>query len=324
MIPARNAAATIERCLHSVVPFLRGEAVQEIILVDDGSDDLTAELASAIPGITVLTGDGRGAGAARNIGWRAARSPLVWFIDADCVAEPDALALLLPSFEDPNVCGAGGSYANLLPDSLLATLIHEEIVARHRQMPSRVNFLATFNVVYRRTALEAVGGFDPHFRKAQDAELAYRIIEDGHALDFDIRSRVGHHHPTSMWIYLKTQASQGFWRVRLYGRYPSRTSGDSYSSLIDHIQPPLAIIFLAATPLLLVPGLFPVIAGLASLLALAQLPMTLRILAATRRATHLAFVPLGFIRAIARGLGMLGAIPGLLGFAGTRSTARRG
>jgi len=59
----------------------------------------------------------------------------VWFVDSDCVAADDALQLLLPHLEDPTVGAASGAYDNAVEGSLVATLINEEIAARHRAMP---------------------------------------------------------------------------------------------------------------------------------------------------------------------------------------------
>ena len=129
-------------------PISNPASLKEIIFVNDGSTDNTAEIVSRYD-VRCINGPGQGPGAARNLGWRAAKTSLIWFMDADCVAEPDALSILLQHMEDPKVAGVGGSYGNMHPDSLLACLIHEEIVERHRTMPPEVNYLATFNVLYR-------------------------------------------------------------------------------------------------------------------------------------------------------------------------------
>src|SRR5687767_9420148 len=192
VIPGRNCERTIRACLDAVVPLLADGTLREILFVDDGSTDATSQIVGEYPA-TIVPGQGGGAGAARNLGWRAARGEWVWFIDSDCVAEPGALAILCEHANDPSVAGIGGSYANNVPESLIASLIHEEIVARHERMPAEVNFLATFNVLYRRAALEAVGGFDEHryngpgIAAAEDAELAFRLVEAGYRLRFDAR-----------------------------------------------------------------------------------------------------------------------------------------
>lgn len=303
VIPARDAEETIGACLESVAPLLDSGALAEILLVDDGSTDGTPEIARRFP-VRVLPGGGRGPGAARNVGWRAATAPLVWFIDADCVSEPDALDRLRTHMDDPRIAGVGGSYGNMYPESWLARLIQEEIAERHRAMPTEVNFLASFNVLYRREVLRAAGGFDERFLKAQDAELAYRLIERGDRLRFEPRSRVRHFHPTRLAPYLVTQARQGQWRVRLYLEHPSRAGGDAYSGLLDHAQPPLALLVFAMVAALPFGFGGPTLAASSVLLLAAQLPMTLRLLRRTHDPGLLAFLPFGVVRALARGLGL--------------------
>ena len=312
VIPGRNASATVRPCLDAVVPLL-GRGVAEIIFVDDGSTDDTARIVSEYP-VRVIQGDGRGPGAARNLGWRAARGELVWFIDSDCVAQPDALERLMPHLGDPKVGGASGSYGNMRPDSLLACLIHEEVVARHRRMPRRVNFAATFNVVYRRRVLEQNNGFDERFLKGQDAEFSWRVLAAGYQLGFEVDSCVGHFHETRWLKYLRTQRRQGYWRVFLHLRHRGHSAGDSYSSLLDHVQPPLAMLALASLPLL---AFGPTRWGPAipfGLLALAQVPMTARLVRRVGQARYLLFAVMSFLRAFWRGVGMtLGALDALRG-----------
>ncbi len=318
VIPAYNTADTLEVCLAAVAPLVARGDVKEIIVVDDGSTDNTAEIARRFP-VRLLAGEGKGAAAARNRGWLAATTELIWFIDADCVAEDGALARLRTCLDESGVAGVGGSYGNMLPDSLVATLIHEEIIDRHLGMSREVNVLATFNVLYRRHVLEEVGGFDPDCFWAHDAELAYRICKAGYRLRFEASSRVGHFHPQRLFNYFAKQRKQGFYRIWLYWRHPERMSGDSYSHWGDFIQPPLAILTLMS--------LGAVVMGLpfgiawwcwllplttATLLLAAQLAPTLRIVTRTRRWQLLSFAPFGFLRAFWRGIGMTTAISGLV------------
>ena len=155
--------------------------------------------------------------------------------------------------DDAKVGGVSGSYGIMNPESRLACLIHEEIIDRHRRMGTRVDFLATFNVLYRRAALEQVGGLDERYLKAQDAELSFRVMDAGYDLHFEFASRVKHYHEAHWLKYLKTQQRQGYWRVYLHMSYPRHSAGDSYSSALDHMQPPLAMISLVSLVLLLVP-----------------------------------------------------------------------
>lgn len=304
VIPGRNAGSTVRACLDSASSVLGHDGLEEIIFVDDGSTDDTATIVRDYPARYVRLA-GCGPGAARNAGWQQARTELVWFIDADCVPEKEALACLLPHLESPTVAGAGGSYGNMRPNSILACLIHEEIVARHLRMPTEVDFLATFNVLYRRDVLEALGGFDEHLLLAQDAEFAYRVRKTSRSLRMEVRSRVGHFHPNHLLSYLRTQARQGFWRVLLYAKHPNATSGDAYSAWADHLQPPLALLSIALLLLLLVGvSALPALGALA-LLAVLPIPMAWRILRHKRQARYLLFAPLAWVRSFARAIGLL-------------------
>ncbi|MCE2881070.1 MAG: glycosyltransferase, partial [Planctomycetaceae bacterium] len=232
VIPARDAMRTIGACLDAALAVERraGSRLARIVLVDDGSRDGTRAEAER-RGIEVLASGGRGAGAARNIGWRAATTPLVWFVDSDCVAAPDALDALLPALERAGggaaFGGAGGSY-DIAPDAtLLERLIHEEIKVRHARMGDEVDFLATFNVVYRRATLERLQGFDERYLKGQDAELAFRVLESGERLGFAAHSLVRHHHADRLSRYLRVQRQQGYWRVALHLEHRGHGRGDS-------------------------------------------------------------------------------------------------
>jgi cellulose synthase/poly-beta-1,6-N-acetylglucosamine synthase-like glycosyltransferase len=306
IVPGRNCGDTIGLCLSAAVRLLENpeSRLDEILFVDDGSTDDTLRIVQEFP-VRLIRGSGAGSGAARNLGWRAAARPLVWFVDADCVAEPDALRLLLPHMEDPGVGGVSGSYGIMNPESLLACLIHEEIIERHRRMPTRVDFLAGFNLLYRRTVLEEVGGFDEQYLKAQDAELSFRVMNAGYELGFEFGSRVKHYHESHWLKYFKTQQEQGYWRVRLHMAYPGHSAGDSYSSALDHIQPPLALMSLAAPLLLFVPLGWPVAPVLFVLLLLVQLPLAIRLVRRLQRPRYLLFAVMSFLRAYWRGVGMV-------------------
>ncbi len=112
VIPGRNCARTLATCLDAVTAMLKTSPLAEVIFVDDASTDDSATIARQKK-VRVLTsgtvGRAGGPGAARNIGWKSATSPLIWFMDADCVPESDALPLLLSHLADPRVGGVGGS-----------------------------------------------------------------------------------------------------------------------------------------------------------------------------------------------------------------------
>jgi glycosyltransferase involved in cell wall biosynthesis len=303
VIPGKDCIAFLDDCLGALTPLLKGPHLADIIFVDDGSSDGSGDCARG-HGVTVVRGPGLGPGRARNLGWAEAGTELVWFVDSDCVAESDALDLLVTRLTESDFAAVGGSYGNMRPDKLLSCLIHEEIIERHLQMSREVDFLGTFNALYRRDVLEQVGGFDPRFMNEEDVELAFRVGEAGHRLGFEVRSQVKHYHPDTLWPYLRVQNEHGYWRAWLYDAYPDRATGDSYSGFVDHVQPPLGLAAALASPLLITgaPGLALEGALFTALLA-CQVPMTQRMIQRTGDLRYLAFAPLSVARAVFRGVG---------------------
>jgi glycosyltransferase involved in cell wall biosynthesis len=91
VIPVRDGEAHLAEALSSVLS--QDLAPVEILVVDDGSTDRSAEVARAAgPRIEVLSTPPRGAGAARNLGVASTRAPWIAFLDADDVWEPAKLS----------------------------------------------------------------------------------------------------------------------------------------------------------------------------------------------------------------------------------------
>lgn len=315
VIPGHDCAGSIERCLESLLPLLAAGELHELIFVDDHSTDGTLERVRRFGQVKVLHSPARGAGAARNVGWRAAQSEQIWFVDADCVVRPDALRRLQRRARPLDAGAVGGSYDNLYPGRLVADLIHEEIVARHESMGDDVSFVITANLLCQRRLLQELGGFDESLRLGQDLDLAYRIVASGARLAFDADSRVGHFHETRLLQYLIKQARQGYWRVHIYARHPRRMTGDSYSGPADYVQPPLGVAALfasvagvAATSALLRRGAALLLGSSSLALLLLQLPRTAQLVARSQNPRLVAYAPMAMARAGFRGVGMLAGV----------------
>jgi glycosyltransferase involved in cell wall biosynthesis len=93
VIPAYNAEATLDDTLRSVRSQTHRDL--EIIVVDDGSTDRTTSVVkahAAVDGrVTLIAQENAGVAAARNAGWRSARSALIAFVDADDLWAPSKI-----------------------------------------------------------------------------------------------------------------------------------------------------------------------------------------------------------------------------------------
>ncbi len=317
VIAAYNAQTTLRECLEACAN--QTLPAHEIIVVDDGSTDGTHsifEQFKAMPGsenTRLLDQFNAGPAAARNRGARAATGEVIAFTDSDCIPAPNWLAQLLAGFVDDSIAGVGGTYGIANPHSLMARMVHEEIVMRHERMGADVDFLGSFNVAYRKSLFDAVGGFDESFRAAsgEDNDLAYRIQDHGGQLRFTRDAVVAHYHPERLWPYLRTQCRHGYWRVKLYTKHAGRARGDRYAGFGDLMAPNVAFALLMSGLLTLTnrqegllfneSALFTAAAFLVylALQGWKGLPMSRRI----GPHTVLAFPALLFFRDIARELG---------------------
>ena len=232
IIPAYQAEGTIGACVRALNAQTLPRDQYEIIVVDDGSLDQTADVAREAGADRVLTIPHGGPAAARNAGVEAARGEIVLFTDADCEPSPEWLARMVAPLADPGVTGAKGTYRTR-QRALIARLVQLEYEFRYQRMARapRIDFVDTYAAAYRRAVLLQAGGFDPAFPipSAEDIDLSFRLAQAGHRLVFVPDAWVWHHHPERLRAYLMRKARYGFWRALLYLRYPDKIGGDAHT-----------------------------------------------------------------------------------------------
>ncbi len=232
VVPAYHAAREIGDCVRA----LSNQTIQreryEIIVVDDGSTDGTAAVAQEAGADRVVVISHGGPAAARNAGVEVAMGEIVLFTDADCEPSPQWLERMAAPFADPRLMGTKGTYRTR-QCSLMARLVQLEYEIRYERMIGlpRIDFVDTYAAAYRRNLLLGSGGFDPAYppSSAEDVDLSFRLARAGHWLVFVPEAWVYHRHPTSLWAYLVRKGRYGFWRARLYLRYPEKTGGDAHT-----------------------------------------------------------------------------------------------
>jgi glycosyltransferase involved in cell wall biosynthesis len=234
VVPTYNRAATLARCLGGLAAQTCPE--REIIVVDDGGSESTAEVVAQFPIVRLLQQPHAGPAAARNRGIEAAAGEIVAFTDDDCLPPPDWLAWLAEGFcRHPEATGVGGLL--LAPEDLrkanpLARFEAYVTQVRHgageREVLAGFNCPAggTNNMAYRRAALLAVGGFDENFRYAagEDADLKLRLAQGG-ALFLYLPVAVTHLQSYTWPAFRQQQFIRGKGRAqfdRKWGRTPGR------------------------------------------------------------------------------------------------------
>jgi len=161
VIAARDAAATLPAALCALAGQERVPAF-EVLVVDDGSTDTTARIAAVHPVVTaLLTSEGKGPGAARNLGVAAARAPVVAFTDADCAPAPGWLAAGLTALAD----GADVVQGRVEPAGPSGPW--DRTVSVDGPSP----LFETANLFVNADLFRTVGGFEPWLRPRRSKEL---------------------------------------------------------------------------------------------------------------------------------------------------------
>jgi len=164
----------------------------ELIVVDDGSTDDSATLALKAGATVIRVPMPRGPAAARNLGAQAARSSLIFFLDADVAVHCQTLGRALARFEaDPGLTALFGSYDDTpaAPGfvSQYRNLLHHFVHQQghfHQGIRPAHTFWTGCGTIRRDVFLE-YGGFDPRLypRPAiEDIELGYRLTRAGHRI----------------------------------------------------------------------------------------------------------------------------------------------
>jgi GT2 family glycosyltransferase len=238
IIPTFNGASRIGNCLDSLAKQAAGRDV-EILVVDDGSTDHTADVVNSYSSVRLIRQANAGPASARNHGALEAKGKILLFTDDDCVPMADWLEAMLALFEDTEVVGAKGVYRTR-QKSVAARFVQIEYEDKYRLMagvPS-IDFIDTYSAAFRRDRFLEMAGYDTSFPVAcaEDIELSYRMSARGWKMKFVPAAIVYHTHPNTFLSYLKKKYKFAFWRVLAVRKNPSKGVKDSHTPQIMKLQ----------------------------------------------------------------------------------------
>jgi glycosyltransferase involved in cell wall biosynthesis len=238
IIPTFNGEARIAGCLDALLGQTEGKEA-EILVVDDGSTDKTAEVVARYSSVRLVSQSNAGPAAARNRGALEARGGIILFTDDDCVPTPGWLTAMTGPFDDPNVVGVKGIYRTD-QKRLVARFVQIEYEDKYRLMSStsQIDFIDTYSAGFRRDRFIEEKGYDTSFPVAcaEDVELSFRMSARGLAMKFVPEAVVYHAHPDTFWAYLKKKYKFAFWRVLAVRKNPNKALRDSHTPQVMKLQ----------------------------------------------------------------------------------------
>jgi O-antigen biosynthesis protein len=228
IVCSHNGAETLSDCLGGLAK-LRYPSY-EVIVVNDGSTDETPDIAARY-GARLIDTENGGLSRARNIGLSAATGEIVAYLDDDACPDPDWLSYLAHSFITRNDAAYGGPNIPPAEDGPVA-----ECVANAPGGPTHVllsdreaEHIPGCNAAFRRSALDALGGFDPRFRAAgDDVDICWRMRERGWTLGFNPAAMVWHRRRRSVRGYLRQQRGYGQAEALLERKWPEKYSAGGH------------------------------------------------------------------------------------------------
>jgi mycofactocin system glycosyltransferase len=233
VIPVRDRTAELALCLRGLGPGgLRG---YRVLVVDDGSRDpaAVASVAAAAGAACLHRPVNGGPAAARNTGLAAVDTPLVAFLDSDCVPAPGWLDGLLPHFADPVVAAVAPRIVPYEPE--VATESAQGWLAQYEGVSSTLDMGAVPSIVrpgakvsyvpgaalaLRTGAARAADGFAEHMPVGEDVDFVWRLAARGWQVRYEPAATVAHQHRVRLGRWFARRMDYGTSAAPLELRHP--------------------------------------------------------------------------------------------------------
>jgi len=194
-----------------VVPAYRAQPLASLpgaVVVDDGSPEPVRGAAIRLP-------VNRGPAAARNAGLAATSAPIVAFVDSDVDVSLDAIGRLAAMLADPSV---GAVAPRILP---AGTRLDMGARAGAVRPGARTSYVPSTVLVVRRSAIEAIGGFDEQLRVGEDVDLVWRLVAAGWTVRYAPELTARHAEPRTRLARLDRSRRYGTAAGALARRHPT-------------------------------------------------------------------------------------------------------
>jgi glycosyltransferase involved in cell wall biosynthesis len=219
VVPVLNGERTIGDCLTSLLRAEYSSDRREIVVVDNGSRDATADVVARFP-VRLVREPRRSRSHARNRGVAAAEGEIVAFTDADCAVTSRWLVELVSGFDRAEIGGVAGEAVAYPPETAV-----ERYLATRRAalgawaMGQACGWIVFVSAAVRREAFERVGGLDPLFPGGADIDFSWRLRAAGFEIAFRPQALAFHRHPRTVRALVRQRVRYGRGHAALARRY---------------------------------------------------------------------------------------------------------
>jgi mycofactocin system glycosyltransferase len=247
IVPVRNRADDIAACLDSLLRLRYPPDKLDLIVVDDASEDRTAEVVSKFPVHLISVSRRSQASFCRNVGAQKAKGEILAFTDSDCQADALWLRELLPAFREPGVGVVGGVVDSVFEAK--ATDRYEKVKSslhmgpwfRRSDETDRFFYVPSCNLLTRKDLFAELGGFRADLHVGEDVDYCWRAQDRGFEVEYRPRGKIFHRHRNTLRGFCSRRFDYGTSEPLLQQIHPARAK--------TLLLPPAAVIFWALAAL---------------------------------------------------------------------------
>jgi hypothetical protein len=271
VIPVKNDARRLERCLDAITRNQDATAAADVIVADNGSTDHSRDVATAA-GARVLSLPGLRVPELRNRGAQSVTGAVLAFVDADHEIGPTWLASAIDALDEAGVGAVGALYSAPPRGSWVQQMygaLRGRTVGRND-----VSWLGSGNLAVRRDAFEAIGGFDASLEACEDVDFCKRLRAAGWRVVGDERLESVHvGDPATLGALFRAERWRGRdnIRVSLRGPLALRDVPSLVIPIVDLAAGAVCVAGVLASPLFGTRSLLPAAASLLAIGGLAAL-----------------------------------------------------
>ncbi len=232
VIPVKNGAATLDQCLESIWESAARAGLDhsqvEIVVVDNGSADRSAEIAEERGCRVLYVPAAQGVSASRNTGARAGRGEILIFTDSDVVFRKGAFTSLHLALSDPQLLGVVGLQD---PDAayrgFCSRFKNLWMAYSYRRLRGPISLFYTTAAAIRRQTFLDLKGFDEEYRSpaVEDTEFGQRLGDAGARIEIRRGFLVDHRKEYSLLSLLATDFRRSAELARLLIRRRVKGAG---------------------------------------------------------------------------------------------------
>lgn len=253
IIPARDAEATIASTLDSVLAQDYGGPTEVIVAVS-GDSPATAEVVRReYPTVRVVDNPERTTPNALNAALRAATGQVIARCDTHNYLPPDYLTQAVATLRRTGAAGVGGRQrplGNTIFERTVGMAITTHLGAgdaSYRMWNTEQAADSIYLGVYRRSALDAVDGFEPAMTRGQDSEINWRLRQRGETVWYNPAMTVFYRPRGSLRALGRQYFDYGRWKLAVLKRHPGELR-------LRHLACPALVAGLAGSALLAIVG----------------------------------------------------------------------